>query len=160
LETAAFGRSDEGRLVDQLRADGDVSVELVVELGGDLLAHIVFSRLRTQAEGPVSAVALAPLAVRPQDQKRGYGSALVLGGLLACAKAGAAAVFVLGDPAYYRRFGFRSRLAQPVSAPVSGPAFMALDLEAGATSRIRRVDYPAAFGLDVGQQETRETRYG
>jgi putative acetyltransferase len=55
------------------------------------------------------------------------------------------AVFVLGDPAYYQRFGFRVDLARGFSSPYAGPHFMALSL--GARLRISggRIDYAPAF---------------
>ena len=61
-----------------------------------------------RAAGPIAAgLGLAPLAVLPSEQRRGIGAALVRAGLDACRACGCRFVVVLGDPAYYARFGFR-----------------------------------------------------
>jgi putative acetyltransferase len=135
VERVAFGGEDEARLVDRLREDGDVVVELVATaVHGLVVGHILFSHLPIWSEdGTVArAAALAPLAVLPQHQRAGIGSALVRLGLEACAEQGVAGVVVLGDPAFYGRFGFSSALAARLRAPYSGDAFMALGLAAGA----------------------------
>lgn len=99
LLTAAFGGPDEARLLRALRDDGDLSLSLVAEAAGCILGHVALSPL--VAESP--AQALAPLAVLPAMQGMGIGTALVRQAL---AGAGGKAVVVLGDPAYYSRFGF------------------------------------------------------
>ncbi len=73
-------------------------------------------------------------------------------GLRACAEAGHRAAVVLGHPDYYPRFGFSARLAEPLKAPFSGPAFMALELVPGASEGVTgEVRYPASFGLESGE---------
>src|SRR5918993_1104570 len=71
----AFGQADEARLVERLRADGDVLFELVAETDGAVSGHILFSRL--WADRTEMFAALAPLAVRPGLQRTGIGQALV-----------------------------------------------------------------------------------
>jgi putative acetyltransferase len=98
----AFGRDDEGRLVDALRARGHARVSLVAEEGGRLIGHILFSELPiVTARGVVEALALAPLAVIPDFQRQGNGSALVREGLKACREQGHRIVVVVGDPGFY-----------------------------------------------------------
>jgi putative acetyltransferase len=74
----AFGRDEEARLVDALRNGGYVRVSLVAEQAGQVVGHILFSDLPIITEGgTVSALALAPMAVLPERQNQGIGSALI-----------------------------------------------------------------------------------
>lgn len=142
----AFGGQAEVELVDALRANGDAAVSLVAETDTDVVGHILFSHLPIRAPvAEVAAVALAPMSVLPESQRRGVGSALVRTGLDRCRNAGFEAVVVLGHPAYYPRFGFSAHLAEQLQAPFSGPAFMALELVPGALREGGVVRYPDAF---------------
>ena len=144
----AFGREDEGRLVDALRADGLARVSLVAEEAGRVVGHVLFSALPIVTPGgTVEALALAPLAVVPSRQSRRIGSALVQEGLRACRDRGHRVVIVLGHPGFYPRFGFSAELAGRLTSPFSGPAFMALELAPGALEGVRgEVRYPPPFG--------------
>jgi putative acetyltransferase len=148
---AAFAREDEAALVERLRHDGAVLAELVATDGAAaVVGHVLFSAVPVAADGAdavIPAAALAPLAVLPEHQRRGVGAALVTAGLEACRARGVAAVLVLGDPAYYRRFGFAAEAARGLRTPFAGPAFMALELIPGALARGGVVRYPAAFGV-------------
>jgi len=148
----AFGGPDEAVLVDRLRTDGDVIASLVAEDDGAVVGHILFSPLYIEgAPVRVNAVALAPMCVRPEWQREGIGSALVKRGLARCRERGMEAVFVLGHPEFYPRFGFRTDLAARLKAPFSGPAFMALELKPRSLDLSDgRVHYARAFGLESG----------
>jgi putative acetyltransferase len=141
---AAFGQPDEADLVDRLRADGDVLVELVAEQGGTVVGHVLFSRLGI---GPIEGAALAPLAVAPDRQRTGVGVALTRAGIDRCRELGVPAIVVLGHADYYPRFGFSPALARPLEAPFSGPSFMAIELVPGALARGGRLRYAPAFGI-------------
>ena len=149
VNRAAFGREDEGALVDRIRGDGDAIVELIAVDAGDTVGHILFGP--RAIDGPdgkaVPATAPAPVPVRPSHQHRGAGAALIQHGLEACRARDAAAVIVLGHPDYYPRFGFSAAAASHLRAPFSGPAFMALELSPGALRGARNVRYAAAFGV-------------
>jgi putative acetyltransferase len=95
----------------------------------------------------VSAVALAPVAVAPTYQRQQIGSELIRRGLGLCRDAGQRIVVVLGHPDFYRGFGFSAELAGTLDSPFSGnPAFMALELVAGALDGVRgRVEYAPPF---------------
>lgn len=143
----AFGRADEARLVEALHRDGFVRLALVAEVGGGVVGHVLFSDLpvRTVA-GTVHLLALAPLAVLPEHQRAGIGSALVRHGLHECAERGHRAVVVLGEPAYYGRFGFTTERAASLTSPYSGPYFQAVELKPGAIDTLAGVvQYPAPF---------------
>lgn len=144
----AFGRDDEGRLVERLQSGGWARLSLVAELNGRVVGHVLFSRLPiVTAFGTLSALALAPLAVVPECQSQGIGTELVRRGLDLGRQQGHAIVIVLGHPRYYPRFGFSAQLAQRLESPYAGESFMALELTPGALAGVRgRVEYPPPFG--------------
>lgn len=131
----AFGRSLEAGLVSSLRREGAVALSLVAQQEGRVLGHVLFSPviIEGDAEG-FPAAALAPLSVLPAFQRLGIGSALVSAGLARCREIGFSRVLVVGDPAYYQRFGFSPAAAAGIRFPGDVPqeAFMALALEPGA----------------------------
>lgn len=144
INEAAFAKPDEARLIEALRDAGDVMFELVAEADGAVVGHILFSRL--WADRTELIAALAPMAVRPDHQRKGLGGQLVERGIEACREFGAHAVIVLGHPDYYPRFGFSAQAASNVTSPYSGsPAFMALELERGTLTEPMFVAYPDAF---------------
>jgi putative acetyltransferase len=141
---AAFGQADEADLVERLRAAGDVMFELVEEEDGEIVGHILYSRL--WADSVNLYAALAPLAVRPDRQKSGVGKRLTAASLDTAKEFGVHAVIVLGHPEYYPKFGFSNDAATKVKCPYSGsPALMALALEDGALDEALLVAYPDAF---------------
>lgn len=146
----AFRRPDEADLVDALRAEGVVLLELVAESGQQVAGHILFSELPLEEVAqPVRCAALAPLAVDPAFQGRGIGGALIHMSLPMLAHTGVDAVIVVGDAAYYTRFGFSPELAATLQSPIPpGEHFMALELSPGSVDGCRgRLRYPRAFDL-------------
>lgn len=134
---AAFKAPDEPRLIAMLRQSGDMLLERVALDGDSILGHIAFSRVRvSEGDATLKIVALAPLAVRPDLQRRGIGSALVREGLSLLAERGEDIAVVVGDTAYYPRFGFATELGRKLTAPWSGPTFMAMELTSGAADRL------------------------
>jgi predicted N-acetyltransferase YhbS len=144
----AFGQEDEARLVDALRGGGYVRVSLVAERAGQVVGHILFSDLPIITKtGAVPALALAPMAVLPDFQRQGIGSALVQRGLEACRQQGHRVVVVLGHAHFYPRFGFHPALAAHLESPFSGKdSFMAAELVPGALDGVKgRVQYAPPF---------------
>ena len=129
----AFGGEVEARLVDDLRSGGYARLSLIAEEAGRIIGHILFSEavIRT-GSAETKALALGPVAVAPEHQGHGVGSALIREGLDRCARMGQRIVVLLGHPGYYPRFGFSAELARNLSSPFSGDAFMALELVPGA----------------------------
>lgn len=148
VNKAAFGGSDEADLVDKLRGEHAV-LSLVAELEGDIVGHIMFSRMWINTlAGLVSAVALAPMAVLPEHQHKGIGGLLIQHGLELLRGRGERIVIVVGHPDYYPRFGFSSDKAKLLESPFPSEAFMATELSAGALDGVRgSVVYPPAFGI-------------
>ena len=144
----AFAQDEEANLVERLRADGDVLVELVEAGDAAIHGHILYSPLAIERGGEtVRAAALAPVAVLPGFQSKGIGGGLIHTGNARCAALGLEAIVVLGHAAYYPRFGFSATLAESLEAPFSGPHFMALELRPGALKAGGRVRYAKAFGV-------------
>jgi putative acetyltransferase len=149
INEAAFGRPDEADLVDRLGSEGAVLLSLVAEVEQRIIGHVLFSRMSIEtSNGEVSAVALAPVAVLPDHQRRGIGEQLIRHGLDLLRARGERIVIVLGHPGYYSRFGFSTEKARFLESPFPTEAFMAMELSSGALEGIRgKVRYPAAFGL-------------
>jgi putative acetyltransferase len=152
LHRAAFsaspmGHRGEAELVWALHAEGDVVASLLAERDGEFLGHVMFSSMYVEADGkPLRAAALAPLAVRPDEQRNGIGAALIRAGLTRLRDEGVQISFVLGHAVYYPRFGYRPDLAMPYISPFGGPHFMAVHLDSGlALPQRGRADYAPAF---------------
>jgi putative acetyltransferase len=144
----AFPAKEEADLVEQLRADGDVLVELVAASDIAIQGHILYSPLAIERDGEaLKAAALAPVAVLPAFQKQGLGGALIRAGNARCAELELDAIVVLGHAEYYPRFGFSARTAESLQAPFSGPHFMALELKPGILKDGGTVRYAKAFGV-------------
>jgi putative acetyltransferase len=114
----AFPEEDLLPLVRDLLRETQATLSLVASLSSSLVAHVVF----TDCEVPghlEKAALLGPLAVAPAAQRQGIGGAILREGLKRLERAGVAQVFVLGDPAYYRRFGFvrECSVAPPYALP-------------------------------------------
>ena len=97
----------ESRTVDTLRADHALAVSLVADIDGRIAGHVAVSPARPSRDGDRWYV-LGPVAVAPADQGHGIGDALIRPGLRLLDEREADGCVVLGDPAYYRRFGFRT----------------------------------------------------
>ena len=138
---AAFPGPDEASLVEQLRADGDAAIELVAQHNGRIVGHILFSPL----EAPFPALALAPVAVLPDRQAQGIGSALIEAGHAIGREQRWQAIFVVGEPQYYRRFGYDAGLAAGFASPYAGDYFMVLPLQGRLPTDRGEVRYAAAF---------------
>lgn len=138
LLDASFGGSVEGDLVERLRQDGDVVLELVATQETEVVGHVLFSRLSVEGGGsPFDAVALAPLAAEPSSQRTGIGTALVENAHHLLQEAGEKLSVVLGDPAYYGRFGYDHARAERFDSDYQCEALQALAWgEAPATGRL------------------------
>ena len=131
LHSLAFGAAAEADLVDALDLDGDVLASLVAQdAGGEIIGHVLFSRMAVTGDGaPIAAAALAPVSTHPDHQRQGVAALLIEVGHEQLRAHGTAMVFVLGDPAYYARFGYDAAVAAPFASPYAGDYFMALRLD-------------------------------
>jgi putative acetyltransferase len=144
VEEHAFGQRTEAGLVDALVAAGDTVVELVAEDDGQVVGHILFSRIRVKdGKKEFPAVALAPLAVEPAFHGTGIGGALICEGHDRLKEGGEALSVVLGDPAYYGRFGYGRARALGFDSTYQCEALQALAW--GEAPESGRLVYPSAF---------------
>ncbi|MEL7490414.1 MAG: N-acetyltransferase [Pseudomonadota bacterium] len=142
LITAAFERDTEARLTEALRAAGAVRLELVAEEAGAIVGHILLSEL----EAPERSLGVGPVAAAPEKQQRGIGSALVERAVTEARAAGWRALFLLGDPAYYGRFGFSADAAARFDHAYPRKYMQALELTPGAlASMTPQMRYAAPF---------------
>jgi len=149
VNTRAFGRESEARLVDTIRASDSFLPELslVAVEAACIVGHVLFSGIGIRtAERLLPALALAPMAVLPGRQNQGIGSALIRRGLEECRRHGHHIVVVVGHRNYYPRFGFSSARAKGLEAPFPDAVFMVQELTPGALDGVRgTVEYPPAF---------------
>lgn len=148
INTLAFGSAMEGKLVDALRDCGHLTVSLIAELQGEIIGHILFSPVTIEmTDDSMEVLSLAPMAVLPDFQRTGVGTALVEAGIKACRETKYKSVVVLGHPKFYRRFGFSPVLTQSLKSPFGeGEAWMALELVPGALDGVvGTVVYPPPF---------------
>jgi putative acetyltransferase len=150
--TAAFGKDDEARLVDVLREDGDLRFSLVAEDdGGQIVGHLALSPVVTERGD--QGLGMAPVSVLPARQNEGFGSALVRHALDAARCCGAGWIVVLGDPAFYARFGFtpapRAGLTDEYNG---GDAFQVVAIDPDAVPHgAGTVHYAKAFETRTGE---------
>lgn len=143
VEEIAFGRRDEARLVEDLRAAGDAVFSLVAVEDGIIVGHAMFSRMNA----PFPALALGPIAVLPEHRRAGIADQLIREGIAHSEAAGWQGVFVLGDPAFYRRFGFNVGKASGFSSPFAGPHLMAIPIGGSDLPALTgSIQYAPAFG--------------
>ena len=149
VEEHAFGQPAEAVLVDALVGNGDAVVELVAEEDGQVVGHILFSRLYVvQGRKNVPAVALAPLAVEPSFHHSGIGGALIREAHIKLKAAGEKLSVVLGDPAYYGRFGYTHDRAKGFDSDYQGEALQALAWDDAAPETGKLV-YASAFRAEL-----------
>jgi len=134
VNTAAFETPAEADLVEALHRKDMSLVSLVAEVDGKVVGHILFSPVSLTEHAYLNLMGLAPMAVAPDHQRKGVGSALVREGLARCKDLGCRAVVVVGHPEYYPRFGFvpAERYALRCEYDVPADVFMVVELDAGA----------------------------
>jgi putative acetyltransferase len=108
VNATAFETEAEAKLVDTLRENVKPLISLVAEVKGTVVGHILFSPVELKNFPDLKLMGLAPMAVAPNSQNQGLGSALVHSGLEKCRELDIGAVVVLGHPNYYPRFGFKA----------------------------------------------------
>jgi putative acetyltransferase len=138
----------EAALVDDLRAAGDAipGLSLVAEIDGAVVGHVLGSRAHIDDQ---PSAGLAPLAVHPEHQGHGVGSALMHAVLGAADALDLPEVVLLGDPGYYRRFGFHIADQLGIIAPVPDwkPHFQIRPLHTWTGRRRGTFYYSPAFGV-------------
>ncbi len=120
--TMPFSGGDEQDLINRLRDNGALEISLVAQIGSDIVGHIAFSKAfpkNETAHDIADFYALGPIAVEPELQRSGIGSALINAGLDILRGREAAGCILIGNIDYYQRFGFETA---PHLCPKGEPA--------------------------------------
>lgn len=142
VEEAAFAHHNEADLVDLARGRGKTTLSMVAVQDGGVLGHALFTpvtfdpstgpRREHSSECSGRGLGLGPIAVLPEFQRTGIGSRLMRAGLEHVRRLNYGFVVLLGDPAYYSRFGFIPGRALGLSSDYGdGDEFQALELRPG-----------------------------
>lgn len=150
---AAFGSTVEAALVDAIRTSPEYVAEwaLVADIDGIVVGHTMVSYAQLEITATITSpiAMLSPLAVAPEFQRGGIGSALVRSVCALADAAGEPCVILEGSPLYYSRFGFEH--ARPLGIEIPVPSWapseagQLLRLASYDTSIRGRVNYPKAF---------------
>jgi len=149
IQQRAFGRNEEAVLIELLRQHNNVALSMVAVVDDEVVAHIMFSPITvSRAFAGFRGVGLGPVAVLPGFQNNGIGSKLIRDALNECRRANYDVVVVLGNPAYYRRFGFSTAADHELTNEYgAGEEFMVMELKSAVLQRIEGlVQYSPQFG--------------
>lgn len=142
VHLTAFPTAGEADLVDNLRTSKDVVYSLVATKNNAIIAHCTFSRMIS----PTNTLGLGPVATLPEFRRQGVAERMIHAGIDLATQDAWSAIFVLGNPRYYQRFGFDPKLAKNFPSPYSGPTFMALPLDKAKFDNLTGpAQYPLAF---------------
>lgn len=142
FQTAKVSDGKEQDFVNQLRSGGTYIPELalVAEENGTLVGHVMLTKASVaDGEDRHEVLLLAPIAVILERRRAGIGSALVSESFRLAREMGYTSVFLVGDPAYYHRFGFRSVAEFGVTYNLDIPVenVMACELVPNALENVR-----------------------
>lgn len=135
VNNQAFGQETESEIIEKLRNRGVLTILLIAILNSEIIGHIAFSTVVVESESSsFQAIALGPMAVLPEYQRKGIGSELVRIGINECQRLGHELAVGLGHPDYYPRFGFVPARPKAIDCEFEVPeeAWMFLELREGA----------------------------
>jgi putative acetyltransferase len=147
FKTLEISNHTEQFIIEALRAAKALTVSLVAEVDGRVIAHVAFSPV-TISDGCPNWYGLGPVSVLPGYQQRGIGSSLIREGLSRLKVLGAGGCCLVGHPEYYKRFGFEN-VPGLVCEGVPQEVFFALCIDGRAPQGT--VEFHQAFKAD-GQQ--------
>jgi len=143
---SAFGNKAESDLVRQLISDDDVLINLLAESTEFIIGNVIVSKITLEPDVGLFCGGLAPLSVLPDQQSLGVGSLLMNRVIKESKKIGLDALFLLGDPNYYKKFGFT---ISKLSSDYSAEYFQELELTKGCLVNVQpKINYAGAF-LDL-----------
>jgi putative acetyltransferase len=153
INKLAFQQEDESKLIENIRKGENFIPELslVAEIDNKIVGHILFSKIQIIGSSVFESLALAPMAVIPDLQKQGIGTALINKGMKKAKEMGFDSIIVLGHSEYYPKFGFLKASKWNITCPFEVPdeAFMAIELtEKGFDGKSGTVKYPDEFMED------------
>jgi putative acetyltransferase len=124
FKTLPISNHTEQFIINALRAAGALTISLVAEVDERIVGHIVFSPVKI-TDGSTNWYGLGPVSVLPEYQKQGIGKSLINEGLSLLKQLGGQGCALVGDPNYYKRFGFKN-FQELVHAGVPQEVFLAL----------------------------------
>jgi putative acetyltransferase len=107
FKTLPISNHTEQFIINALRAADALAISLVAEINGRIVGHIAFSPI-TISDGSIGWYGLGPVSILPEYQKQGIGKSLINEGLSLLKELGGQGCALVGDPNYYRRFGFQT----------------------------------------------------
>lgn len=141
FEYHPFSHQTEHFIIRALRLDHALSVSLVAEDAGRIVGHIALSPL-TISDGSTGWFGLGPVSVVPELQRRGIGRRLMERALAELRTIGAKGCVLVGDPAFYTRFGFANN---PALVLEGVPQAYVLSLSLGTSSAHGKLQFHSAF---------------
>ena len=126
FRTLPISNQTEQFIIKALRAAGALTLSLVAEIDGRVVGHVAFSHVII-SDGAKDWYGLGPVSVLPEYQKQGIGKSLINQGLSLLKKIGGQGCALVGDPNYYKRFGFKN-FPELVHEGIPQEVFLALPL--------------------------------
>ena len=145
INNICFKGEYESALIENIRNGNNFILSLVAEEGGKIIGHIMYSRIKI---GDIDSLALAPMCVLPEYQKKGIGTDLIKESFIYLRDMNEKSIVVLGHTGFYSRLGFEKAADYGVKCPFTVPeeAFMVLELEKGSI-KAGMVEYGKEFSL-------------
>ena len=143
LIQTSFSNRAESDLVKQLISDNDVLINLVFDSTDSILGNVIVSKVTMEPNIGLFCGGIAPLSVLPDHQSTGIGSMLMKEAIRKSERIGMDALFLLGDPNYYKRFGF---IISSLDSNYSLEHFQQLELNRGCLANLKsKITYADAF---------------
>ena len=140
---SSFGSQAESDLVKQLISDKDVLINLVFDSTDSILGNVIVSKVTMEPNIGLFCGGIAPLSVLPDHQSTGIGSMLMKEAIRESERIGIDALFLLGDPNYYKRFGF---IISSLGSDYRLEHFQQLELNRGCLANLKaKITYADAF---------------
>lgn len=145
INDLCFNGEYESKLISNIRAGKNFILSLVAEENGEIIGHIMYSRIKI---GKVDSTSLAPMCVIPEYQKTGVGSELIKKSFEVLKEMGEKSVIVLGHDKFYSKFGFETAGKYGIKCPYDVPdeVFMAIEFEKGEL-KSGMVEYGEEFSM-------------
>lgn len=141
---ATHASGTEAQIVEGLRAAGVLSISLVAECNGEVIGHVAVSPVHI-SDGSKGWFGFGPVSVLPEYQRQGIGTSLMRSALDALKSGGAQGCVLVGDPAYYKRFGFNT--APDLTLPNVPPEYFQA-LKFGPSFPVGSVTFHEAFAAE------------
>lgn len=145
INNICFNGDYESRLIENLRQGSNFILSLVAKDNGKIVGHIMYSRIKI---GDINSVALAPMCVIPEYQKKGIGTDLIKESFKYLKEINEKNIVVLGHTDFYKRLGFEKSANYGVKCPFDVPEdiFMVFELEKGSLTE-GIVEYGEEFSM-------------